>query len=196
MIEKMLTTVILVLTALLSFDFSRFQVGRYCKFLCNHFQTSDKTFANMDEPIVATDYSMSIVRRKMRHYKIFLGVTFLAFLACLVLLIVSIAAGLGCYSSKVHILITRGPDSMKFLHVSDVHLDLYYNSTTSTKSFCRSIPNTLNITPVSAPFTAPYGRVGCDSPQALVQSSLNFMRKLLSDVDKKFDFILLTGKSH
>ena len=145
---------------------------------------------------MATDYSMSIVRQKMKHYKIFLGVTFLAFLACLVLLIVSIAVGLGCYTTKADIPTTLKPDSMKFLHVSDVHLDLYYNSTTSTKSFCRSMPNTLNITPVSAPFTAPYGRVGCDSPQALVQSSLNFMKKLSSNVDKKFDFILLTGKGH
>ena len=153
--------------------------------------------AKMDDPFVFPDNGYKNMRDKLKQYKIIIAITFVSFIVALILFICSILLGFGCHSdTKTH----RGGSSpvavLKFFHVSDIHLDLYYNSSTSRKSFCRSIPNTLNITPVAAPFDAPYGRVECDSPKMLLNSALGFMKNLSSQQGNDIDFILLTGKNN
>lgn len=74
----------------------------------------------------------------------------------------------------------------KFMHVSDVHFDLFYNQSISEDTSCRSTEG-FKI----ADYEAPYGRIGCDSPQWLLESTLAAMKEKGKDAE----FILLTGKS-
>ena len=74
----------------------------------------------------------------------------------------------------------------KFMHVSDVHFDLFYNQSISKDTSCRSTEG-FKI----ADYEAPYGRIGCDSPEWLLESTLAAMKEKGKDAE----FILLTGKS-
>ena len=74
----------------------------------------------------------------------------------------------------------------KFMHVSDVHFDLFYNQSISKDTSCRSTEG-FKI----ADYEAPYGRIGCDSPEWLLESTLAAMKEKRKDAE----FILLTGKS-
>ena len=74
----------------------------------------------------------------------------------------------------------------KFMHVSDVHFDLFYNQSISKDTSCRSTEG-FKI----ADHEAPYGRIGCDSPEWLLESTLAAMKEKGKDAE----FILLTGKS-
>ena len=80
-------------------------------------------------------------------------------------------------------------ETINFLWFSDLHVDLYYNASSSpdyTTSFCRN-PNML------AGYVAPYGRMGCDSPKSLLRSTLYAMKAVHMPGDKGPKFILLTG---
>ena len=143
------------------------------------------------EPLVSTPLDLE---KKYKQYRIIAILFFLLSIISIILLMCSIFYGFGC-DEKHSSTMKKKSSTMAFLHVSDMHLDVYYNQSTSKASFCRSVPNTLNITPVAAPFEAPYGRVYCDSPMALVQSSLNFM-KSLSSKGNHIKFFLLSGKVH
>ena len=74
----------------------------------------------------------------------------------------------------------------KFMHVSDVHFDLFYNQSISKDTSCRSKEGFK-----MADHEAPYGRIGCDSPEWLLESTLAAMKEKGKDAE----FILLTGKS-
>ena len=74
----------------------------------------------------------------------------------------------------------------KFMHVSDVHFDLFYNQSISKDTSCRSTEGFK-----MADHEAPYGRIGCDSPEWLLESTLAAMKEKGKDAE----FILLTGKS-
>ena len=84
---------------------------------------------------------------------------------------------------------------MNFFHLSDIHLDIFYNSNTSSSpSFCRDIPNTLNITPVAASYDAVFGRVHCDSPEALLDASVKYML-VVSKTKNGIQFMVLTDRN-
>ena len=142
----------------------------------------------MSEPFIGAP---SNLYARFKQYRIISLILFLLTIISIALLMCSIFYGFGC--EDLSTTMKKEIPTMKFLHVSDMHLDLYYNKSTSTKSFCRSIPNTLNITPSLAPFEGPYGRVSCDSPLDLVQSSLNYM-KSLSDDQNEIKFFILSGE--
>ncbi|XP_073228065.1 cyclic GMP-AMP phosphodiesterase SMPDL3A-like [Porites lutea] len=72
----------------------------------------------------------------------------------------------------------------KFMHVSDVHFNLFYNQSISKDTSCRSTEG-FKI----ADYEAPYGRIGCDSPEWLLESTLAAMKEKGKDAE----FILLTG---
>ena len=72
---------------------------------------------------------------------------------------------------------------MKFLHVSDIHLDPFYNQSMDKDTYCHNA----NGSETTADYKAPYGRIGCDSPEWLWESTLRAMKS------KGADFMLLTG---
>ena len=74
---------------------------------------------------------------------------------------------------------------IKFYHLSDVHLDPDYVDTISEATFCR------NSTNFSLAVNAPYGRIGCDSPELLVRNTFRAMKN--TSKDEKPDFIIVTG---
>ncbi|XP_015775401.1 PREDICTED: acid sphingomyelinase-like phosphodiesterase 3a [Acropora digitifera] len=74
---------------------------------------------------------------------------------------------------------------MKFLHVSDIHLDPFYNQSMDKDTYCHKS----NGSKTTADYKAPYGRIGCDSPEWLWESTLRAMKS------KGADFMLLTGDS-
>ncbi len=147
----------------------------------------------MEDPFVVSDGWEEKNQKRVKQYKIIIAVTFAAFLATLILFICAILLRFGCskIATKTKVQV---PGGLKFFHVSDIHLDLYYNSSTDHKTLCRSVPNTKNATPVSAGFEAEYGRVMCDSPLKLVNSALAYMKNLTMDKLNVADFIVFTGK--
>ena len=146
---------------------------------------------NMNEPLVEETPDL---RKRIKQYKIITSVFFLLSVASIAILIFSILYGFGCQNNGTAVDKAIRLSTMKFIHVSDMHLDFFFNQSTSTATFCRSIPNNLNITPTNAAFIAPYGRVGCDSPIALIQSTLESMKTLPHDANQ-VKFFLLTGKA-
>ena len=78
---------------------------------------------------------------------------------------------------------------MKFIHLTDIHYDPFYNKSISKSSFCRS-QGASNIT---AKYLAKYGRIGCDSPASLFENTLDAIKNVT--VEEDVSFILLTGKS-
>ena len=75
---------------------------------------------------------------------------------------------------------------VKFLHVSDIHFDPFYDKSMDKDTYCH---NSGDSEP-TADYEAPYGRVGCDSPEVLWDSVLSAMK----DKGSGAKFMLLTGK--
>lgn len=75
---------------------------------------------------------------------------------------------------------------IKFYHISDVHLDPDYVDTVSKTTFCRNATNY-----ILADYAAPFGRIGCDSPETLVRNTFRAMKNA-SKVEPP-DFIVVTG---
>lgn len=75
---------------------------------------------------------------------------------------------------------------VKFIHVSDIHFDPSCDQSMDTDTFCHSTEGS-NAT---ADYEAPYGRIGCDSPEWLWESTLSAMK----EKGEGAKFILLTGK--
>ena len=73
---------------------------------------------------------------------------------------------------------------MKFLHISDFHFDPFYDKSWSVESYCHTQGSN-----ATADYEAPYGRIGCDSPESLLDSSLQAMKKHGDGVK----FIILSG---
>lgn len=89
-------------------------------------------------------------------------------------------------SSKKEAQETSDVNVIKFIHLSDIHYDPFYNKMISSNSFCR--PQVSNST---AKYIAEYGRIGCDSPAMLVENSLDAMKNVSQEED--IAFILMTG---
>ena len=83
---------------------------------------------------------------------------------------------------------TTSDSVVKFIHLSDIHYDPFYNKTIPGSSFCRR-----QLSNNTAKYVAQYGRIGCDSPALLFENSLDAMKNLSQGEEVKF--ILLTGRS-
>ncbi|RMX40093.1 hypothetical protein pdam_00002226, partial [Pocillopora damicornis] len=74
--------------------------------------------------------------------------------------------------------------SLKFFHVSDVHLDPFYNKAADVSTYCQG-------SGLTADYEAPYGRIGCDSPLALWKIALLGMK----EEGQSAEFMMLSGDS-
>ena len=72
--------------------------------------------------------------------------------------------------------------SLKFFHVSDVHLDPFYNKAADVSTYCQG-------SGLTADYEAPYGRIGCDSPLALWKIALLGMK----EEGQSAEFMMLSG---
>eukprot|EP00795_Rhopilema_esculentum_P004337 gene4337-20546_t len=143
----------------------------------------------VESPPINNSYKIT-TEKKLQQNKQLARIFFSLFLVCLVLLICAVVFKFGCPSKVATSREKSQSPVIKFLHVSDIHLDLQYNNSLSKKSLCR---NLVNITSETAPFQALYGRVRCDSPEILVESALGFMRNLSLTKLGKIDFFMFTG---
>jgi len=77
--------------------------------------------------------------------------------------------------------------------VSDTHLDIYYNEKVNGLNWqmCRAIKRKNGYKVNYTEGAAPYGRIKCDSPYKLVQSSADFIGNL--NRDTKAEFVILSG---
>ncbi|XP_078353995.1 cyclic GMP-AMP phosphodiesterase SMPDL3A-like, partial [Oculina patagonica] len=80
-----------------------------------------------------------------------------------------------------------GKNKLKFLHVSDIHLDPFYDKSSDESTWCHRSAGSNS----SADYEAPYGRIGCDSPEELWTITLAGMKKK----EKNANFIVLSGDS-
>lgn len=74
-----------------------------------------------------------------------------------------------------------------FIHLTDVNLDLKYNSSIPKRDMCRAANGSIK----TAEFKAPLGRIGCDTPLLLLESSLEAIKNATEDT--KLNFILISG---
>ena len=84
--------------------------------------------------------------------------------------------------------ITTEDNLVHFIHVSDINLDLDYNSSISSGDSCR-----FDAAIIEAASDAPFGRTGCDTPELLLNGSLEAMRNVSKE--QKLEFVLISGKS-
>lgn len=82
---------------------------------------------------------------------------------------------------------TSDVNLIKFIHLSDIHYDPFYNKRISSSSYCRQ-----QVSNSTAKYIAEYGRIGCDSPATLVENSLDAMKNVSQEED--IAFILMTGR--
>lgn len=125
-------------------------------------------------------------KRKAIRARVLTGFITIAFTALLILLVVTFELKLHCPSLHTDKSKRTIKSLVKFLHASDFHLDLYYDANVPSKpGFCRKGGT------ARAKFTAPYGRIGCDSPELLVSNAI----KALKNVGEKqgAEFFLFTG---
>ncbi|CAG9315784.1 unnamed protein product [Blepharisma stoltei] len=82
--------------------------------------------------------------------------------------------------------------SQRFFVISDVHLDVHYNSSYDTSFHCHSTRHVeSSYIPTPTNNSKIYGRLGCDSPKSLLKSALEEMRL----IDPSPDFLVLLGDS-
>ena len=86
-------------------------------------------------------------------------------------------------------------DLIYFFQLSDVHLDIYYSATISNEKgqMCRNSSTKENEMPSVTKDHAKYGRVKCDSPEALLKSAATYMQDINGNLVKPIDFILVSG---
>lgn len=123
-------------------------------------------------------------RRKTMHARIIIGVLTVVMTALIVILLLTLELQLHCNKHSNPTTKVSYKDSVKFVLFSDYHFDYYYNDGVSDKpTSCRKLGQYAN-----ASYRAPYGRIGCDSPPALVDSMLDAVRK-----EDGASFVLMTG---
>ena len=86
--------------------------------------------------------------------------------------------------------LTTQQSLVHFIHLTDVNLDLKYNSSIPKRDMCRAANGSIK----TAEFKAPLGRIGCDTPLLLLESSLEAIKNATEGT--KLNFILISGKSH
>lgn len=140
----------------------------------------------------ATDIDPAAAATSLRRLRALLVVALLAIAGLAVALAVAVS---GRSASHVPSVTPGDHDRVSFFHVTDLHLDPFYDADMSCTHFCRTTQLYLSGTVCGpkvrqpAPFAAPFGRYGCDSPQALVDSAVAAMKA----VDDAPAFILVSG---
>ncbi|XP_048579257.1 sphingomyelinase phosphodiesterase D isoform X2 [Nematostella vectensis] len=125
-------------------------------------------------------------RRKTMCARWVIAVLTLICTGLIVVLLLTFELQLNC-AAKQSSYNTNLDSSIKFLMVSDLHLDSYYDASVASKpTFCRGVGNYS-----TANYKAPYGRVGCDSPEILIDSLVKGMRSVYDE--KGADFMIITG---
>jgi hypothetical protein len=107
--------------------------------------------------------------------------------ALIVVLLLTFELGLHCKNLN-----TTNPnqkqslkDAAKFLLFSDFHFDYFYDDSIAPEpTNCRKLGNY-----TKASYQAPYGRVKCDSPAALIDIMLEATKAIGED----YNFVLMTG---
>jgi protein-arginine kinase activator protein McsA len=99
--------------------------------------------------------------------------------------LVIVFAGLICAKTLEKHFIANTDKPVSFLLFSDIHLDLMYKKTADKHSFCRNAN-------MKHSHIASYGRIGCDTPLALLQNALSAMKQKTKNLSK-LDFILVPG---
>lgn len=129
-------------------------------------------------------------QKKVTKARLMLGVLTAICCILLVILIITYESSNKQHKSSVPT-VAQTPsndDVMKFIHLADIHYDPFYNKSISKTSFCRP----QGASNISATYIAEYGRIGCDSPAALVETTLDAIKHV--SVEQDVSFILLTGK--
>ena len=130
-------------------------------------------------------------KKKTVQARLLIGVLVVICCILIVLLIVTYESGRHDKNSKncfeKENLKATSSSIIKFLHLSDIHYDPFYDKTISNSFFCRQ-----QMANSTAKYFAPYGRIGCDSPMFLLDNSLEAMRNVT--VLEEVNFILLTGR--
>ena len=152
---------------------------------------SDEDFSNYSEPdnLSATVLEHRRWKKKTVKARILIGV--LTVICCILIVILIITYESGRKRDVCHVQTVERPASdnvMKFIHLSDIHYDPFYDKTISKTSFCRPQGGSNN----TAKYIAEYGRIGCDSPASLFENSLDAIKNVSRVED--VSFILLTGK--
>lgn len=85
-------------------------------------------------------------------------------------------------------------DLVYFFQLSDIHLDIYYSPTISNDNgqMCRNSTKGNEMINVTKDY-ASYGRVRCDSSEALLKSAATYMKDINRNLTKPIDFILVSG---
>jgi len=125
-------------------------------------------------------------RWKRKAFKARIGIAIMTIVltALIVILLLTLELQFHCSKQSVPTVKHLRESSVKFALFSDYHYDFYYNNGVSDKpTMCRKLGGYAN-----ASYTAPYGRLDCDSPPALVNSMLDAVNK-----EEGISFVLMTG---
>ncbi|RDD47884.1 Acid sphingomyelinase-like phosphodiesterase 3a [Trichoplax sp. H2] len=153
-----------------------------CNFKDNIFDDEEIAMIGIRDP--------PFVRRQRRRC------TAVRCLACLAFLLtvacVSLAMIVIFYNRVMPSTIADDGNIARFYHLTDFHLDLEYNSSWTSSTFCRS-PDDPNGTAQPTQKKAYYGRVGCDSPKTLIDNSLLATKVIPITTQQYVDFVLVSG---
>ena len=148
------------------------------------------TYNAEPEDLITTVLERKRWQKKTMKARVLIGV--LTGICCIliVILIVTYESGRKQTTCKAHVAERAASDNvMKFIHLSDIHYDPFYDKTISKTAFCRPQGGSNN----TAKYVAEFGRIGCDSPASLFENSLDAIKNISREED--VSFILLTGKS-
>ena len=131
-------------------------------------------------------------KKKTLQARWLIGVLTVICCILIVILIITYESGHGnkttsnC-SSKEAEKATTSNSVTKFIHLSDIHYDPFYDKTISKSFFCRQQMANSS----TANYVAQYGRIGCDSPALLLENSLDAIKNVTRE--KEVSFVLVTG---
>jgi hypothetical protein len=165
--------------------------------------------ANGDETSMASSYRQAPPRQCVKRtlcltFAFVLGAAVLA-AVCLVLQrigVLSIASPgatiVPVSTSSPSAIPTAPPAPLSsFLHISDLHMDPYYNACfAASPSFCRSfsfVNDTRHNEPPAAFCASAFGQYGCDSPVDLVRAILEDVRTSETAVSVRASFAVVSG---
>lgn len=124
-------------------------------------------------------------KRKTFQARIIIAILTIVLTALIVILLLTLELQLHCPKDSGQKKKHSQKSLVKFALFSDYHYDFYYNEGVSdTPTSCRKLGGYAN-----ASYSAPYGRINCDSPPALVHNMLDSVKK-----EEGLRFVLMTGK--
>ncbi|KAH6563095.1 hypothetical protein BASA50_004615 [Batrachochytrium salamandrivorans] len=81
--------------------------------------------------------------------------------------------------------------SGRFLHLTDIHLDIQYKVGSAVSSGCHRFPTERDFSDLAGFYGAPGSN--CDSPAALVNGTFHYIKEVLMKNDHGIDFVIWTG---